>query len=94
MTSAVPTTFINFGAEAIENQMYRIRLWLQMRHGTRQGDVYMSPVEWWINTGRASTPFLKAFCKADYHAIGRILEKGGSDQEVVKKLLRRFRLDI
>lgn len=93
MTNVVPT-YINFGAEAIIGQMHRIRLWLQMRHGTRQGDVYMSPIEWWINTGRASTPFLKAFCKADYHSIGRILEKGGADQEVVKKLLRLFHLDV
>ena len=47
------------------------------------------PLNWYISSGRASTPFIKVLLTIRPDVIARLLLKGGSDQEVVNRIKDR-----
>ena len=47
------------------------------------------PLNWYISSGRASTPFIKGLLTIRPDCIARILIKGGSDQEIVARILNK-----
>ena len=44
------------------------------------------PLSWYVNTGRAPTPFIKTMLRIRPDVIARLLLKGGSDQEVIERI--------
>lgn len=48
--------------------------------------VYFSDLEWYINTGRASTDWLNHLLKAKPYMVARRIAKGGSTNEIVKRV--------
>ena len=56
------------------------------RYGVDQAEMDVAPLGWWIETGRASVDFLRAFVMAKPFMIGRKLHQGGSYQEAVQRI--------
>lgn len=46
----------------------------------------MEPLRWYIDTGRASTDFLRRLYKAKPFMVGRKLHSGGSDRDVIDRV--------
>lgn len=47
----------------------------------------LSPLQWYINTGRATCEFLRTVFTAKQFMVARKLHMGGSDQEVIKRIM-------
>ena len=48
------------------------------------------PLNWYISSGRAPTPFIRQLLTIRPDVIARILLKGGSDQDVVQRIKNRI----
>lgn len=48
------------------------------------------PLNWYISSGRAPTPFIRQLLTVRPDVIARILLKGGSDQDVVQRIKNRI----
>lgn len=70
----------------IDNALWNIQLYLMTRYGVDESVRLMSPLRWWVDTGRASTAFLHGLVDAKPFVIGRLLVKGGSDQEIISRI--------
>lgn len=77
----------------IDTCLWSIQRELMHRYGCDQAERDMWPLWWWINTGRASTPFLRALVNARPVLVARDLHKGGSYDEVVQRVERRIRCE-
>ena len=51
-----------------------------------QANRYLDPLSWYINTGRASTEFLRRLLATKPYLIARRLMKGGTYDEVLKRI--------
>lgn len=52
----------------------------------------IDPLLWWINTGRASTEFLRKLLDTKPYLVARRLRKGGSHEEVINRIFSLLRL--
>lgn len=52
----------------------------------REAEILAEPLAWYIETGRAPTPFLQKLVGIRPFLIVRRLEKGGSTNEVVERI--------
>lgn len=60
----------------IDNKVWDVRIPLMRSYGVDESDRMMHPLVWYINTGRASTEFLRAFCESDPKVVAGILVEG------------------
>lgn len=51
----------------------------------------LSPLRYYINTGRASCDFLRKLLQTSPARIARILVSGGSDDEILKRIQRAIK---
>ena len=72
--------------EKTENALWSIRKYLMHKHGCDMAEYDIQALEWYIDTGRASVDFLKAFHSAKPFMIGRLLHKGGSYDEIISRV--------
>ena len=56
------------------------------KYGIDEADRNIYPLVWYINTCRASTPFLKALLSSKTFMIARICHNGGSDDDVIQRI--------
>ena len=73
----------------IENKLTEIAIYIWHKNpewGFLRCENAVSDLTWYIETGRASTPFLKAFLDAKTFMLGRLIMKGGSRSEVVERV--------
>ena len=70
----------------IDNFIWKTKLYLMRKYGCDAADREISPLAWYINTGRASVPFLKALIASKPFMVARILHKGGSDDEIISRV--------
>lgn len=70
----------------IDSFLWDIRFALWKRHSESEMQRLVSPLVYWINTGRASTSNLKALLSMRICDIVKALELGGSDEEVISRL--------
>ena len=70
----------------IDDHLYQVYRYLMIRYGISSADRMIDPLRWWIQTGRASVPFLHRFLDTQPYMIGRRLAKGGSVQEAVDRV--------
>ena len=75
-----------------DSYIFSVWHYLAGKHGTREADRLIDPLQWYINTGRASTGFLNCLYLVKPYCIGRILAKGGSHDEIVKRIRKRVGL--
>ena len=70
----------------IETGMWAIFRTLMQKHGTDIAHQDFAPLEWYVNTGRASVEFIRLLLGAKPFMIARKLHKGGSYDEVIARI--------
>lgn len=71
---------------AIDNQIWAVTRYMMERIGVDAAQRAVSPLSWYIDTGRASIAFLHWFIDAKPFVVARILMKGGSDDSIIAAL--------
>ena len=84
-----------FDCYGIDQYIYAVNdsAWRMLNKQDRQwmfGTEPVYPLNWYISSGRASTPFIKLLLTVRPDIIARIMIKGGSDQEIVQKIKDRI----
>ena len=59
---------------------------LMEKYGTMAADREIAPLVWYIETGRASTPFLEKLIAKKPYIVARRLHAGGSDMEIITRV--------
>lgn len=75
----------------IDTMLWHIQREDMMRHGCTEAERDMQPLAWYINTGRASTEFLRRLMNTSPCMIARDLHKGGSYEEVINRICHRIK---
>ena len=65
-------------------RLYEKKLW--KKHGITEGSRLLYPLEWYLNTGRASADYIHRLADAKSKDIVAILEADGSVEEVCSRL--------
>ena len=77
---------ICISATRIESILWDIEYRLMVAYGSDAASREIAPLKWYINTGRASTSFLKKLIVAKPFMVARKLHAGGSDEEIIKRI--------
>ena len=77
-------------ATTIETMLWHIHREIMSRHGSSAAERHMAPLYWYVNTGRASSDFLKALYNARPVLVARDLAKGGSYDEAIARVCKRI----
>ena len=77
---------ISINATSIETGLWHIQREMLTRWGCDAAEREIAPLRWYINTGRASTAFLKTLFVANPVMVARKLHMGGSDEEIIKRI--------
>lgn len=80
------TCTVGINRTSVEALLWRIQSYLIRKHGTRQAEIDMYPLRWYIDTGRASIGFLRVLFSAEPFMIARRLHAGGSYDEAISRL--------
>lgn len=75
-----------------DEYIWKVESYLRSRYGVDAADRMISPLTWYVGTGRASATFLINMVQEKPFVIGRILAKGGSYDDVVRKIRKRIGL--
>lgn len=59
---------------------------LMKRHGVLESERLMTPLAWYIRTGRASADYINRLDKADPKKVMAILEQEGSVEDILGRL--------
>ncbi len=70
----------------IDNTVWDIKYELIKKYGVDEADRLTAPLEWYINTGRASAGFLGKLIDANEVNIAGLLEKGGSAEKAIDRI--------
>lgn len=75
--------------EKINVKLWDVQKYIATHFGVTldQASVIAYPLTWWVNTGRASTPMLKALLNAKTFMVARKLNAPGSHDECLKRVL-------
>ena len=71
---------------AIDNYLWRVEYSLMRKYGTQMAKYYMYPLTWYIGSGRAPMPFIRAMMRKRPHLIGRVLVRNGSVDDIINGL--------
>lgn len=77
-----------------DEYIYKIEKYLMERYGVDAMYRMIDPLTWYINTGRASATFLQMLVQEKPFVIGRIIAKGGSHDDIVRKIRKRIGLPM
>ena len=77
-------TFVNL--RMVEDFLWRVYFYLSHRYGSRQAEIDMYPIWWYVNTGRACNDFNGKLVNSKAFMIGRTLHKGGSYEEAIDRV--------
>lgn len=77
---------IKVNQTTIDDGIWKIRKCLMEKYGCTAADREISPLVWYVNTGRASTLFLEKLLNAKAFMIARKLHAGGSDAEIIDRV--------
>ena len=86
MTDTFTIPEIPVNATSIETCRWHIFRELFKRYGIAAAEREIAPLNWYIDTGRASVPFLRALINSKPFMIARRLHAGGSDEEVLDRI--------
>lgn len=73
-------------SNTIEECIWNIKKCLMGKYGIMAADREIAPLIWYIETGRASTPFLEKLLSAKAFMVARRLHAGGSDNEIIARV--------
>ena len=69
----------------IDDHIWKVYRYLLRKYGTKRADIDIYPLTWYINTGRASASYIRAFLNTKPYMIGRKLHMGGSHDEALAR---------
>jgi hypothetical protein len=80
-----------FDCYGIDQYIYAVNrsAWSMLNRADRAwplGTEPVFPLNWYISSGRAPTPFIKTMLSIRPDVIARVLVSGGSDQEIIAKI--------
>lgn len=67
--------------------LMRYHTMLMKKHGILGAERLMTPLSWYINTGRASMDYIRRLAAADESKVIAILEQDGSVEAVLNNLV-------
>lgn len=70
----------------IDDYIWKVQKSIMKNHGCTIAENDICPLVWYIDTGRASTLFLKKLMAAKPFIIARKLHKGGSYDEIIDRI--------
>lgn len=79
---------ISVNATSIETFLWDVQRELMDRYGVDTANREITPLRWYIDTGRASTPCIKKMMEAKPFMLARKLHQGGSDAEIINRILK------
>ena len=76
----------------VEDYIFQVWQYIAKREGTMMADKLISPIAWYINTGRASTDFIRKLLETKYFVIARLLMKYGitADDTVIHEVKHKI----
>lgn len=77
---------IAINSTSIETCLWRIKYYMMQTYGCDTAEQEFAPLQWYIDTGRASTDFLRKLIDAKPFMVGRMLHKGGSYVEAIRRV--------
>ena len=86
MPEPISRTSIDFTTNRILGELYRLC-------GVDAAHREIFPLVWYVETGRASLPFLHALIEAKPFMIARRLHAGGSDEEAIARIKTYLRIE-
>lgn len=75
-----------------DQYLWKVESYLMDRYGVTEAWRMLDPLKWYIDTGRASVTFLNLLLDVKPYCIGKILAKGGSYDETIKRVRKRIGL--
>ena len=81
-------------ATTIDTMLWNIQWELMNQIGCDAAERAMSPPNWYINTGRAPTEFLRKLHNVRPVLVARDLAKGGSYDAAIKRVCKRIGFTI
>ena len=84
----ITSNLIYISDTMIETTLWHIQRAIMNRYGFAQSERDISPLKWYINTGRASLDFLNKLIEAKPFMIGRKLHEGGSYEEAINRVCK------
>ena len=74
----------------IEIMLWHIERELMLRHGVDQAQRDIAPLRWYVDTGRATTQFLRLLRDTRPVLVARDLHKSGSYDETISRVCKRI----
>lgn len=82
-----------FSSTGIENYISDLKLYISKKENIKTADRMTFPLIYYINTGRASTDFIKNLLNMKFYSIYTVLRKQKSDNEIIQLLKKKVRID-
>ena len=84
-----------FSSTGIDNYLHDLKVYIAKREGDyNTASRMLSPLLWYVNTGRASSDFLKALMKCPYFSIYTVLRQQDSIENTIKGIQRKLRKKV
>lgn len=84
-----------FSSTGIDNYLHDLKMYIAKREGDyNTASRMLSPLIWYVNTGRASSDFLKALMKCPYFSIYTVLRQQDSIENTIKGIQRKLRKKV
>lgn len=78
-------------SSGIYNYMEDLKLYITKKEGTQAAERMLAPLVYYINTGRACTPFIKALLDTGFNSVYTVLKKNKSISETIDLLKRKLK---
>lgn len=84
---------ISVNRVSIETGLWHIQRYLMERYGVDQAVQDITPLSWYIGTGRASVDFIRAVLTGKHFMIARKLHEGGTYDEVIQRVKKYLKYE-
>ena len=69
--------------------LFEVEAYLMRKYGITMMEHYITPLVWYLNTGRCPLALEKWLCTSKPYVIGRVLAQGGSYDETIARLWKK-----
>lgn len=83
----------SISSTGIDSYLWDTTHYLMERYGVDAAERMVSPLRYYLDTGRGSVPFLRLLLGTKPFIIARILAKGGADADIIMAIKRRVRFE-
>lgn len=83
-----------FSSTGIENYIADLKLYISGKEDSKTADRMISPLVYYINTGRASTDFIKNLLHMKFYSIYTVLRKQETDDRIIQLLKKKVGIKL